>query len=477
MMKQSRLFRLNRRLFLTLAVLEIGLITVVISGYRTTYKPDLVSFVSSPPGWAFIIACFGSCLAVWYCICLRNTLENGVVGSTIAVNLLLILMLAGAGEFIPRYLSVTDLAGEHIGRLLLRPRPWRAVVHRYSAMLDKFESKRTFFVDDPLLGWTVGPDRRSPDELMYSDKEGIRVRSVGEREPDPTAKCRIAIVGDSFALAEGVMFEETWGAYLEQDLAPRCRVMNFGVSGYSIGQMYLRLKRDVLPHRPDVVIMAFTDGALDRTMGVYGFLMMTDSEWPWAQPRFVLRGQELVTVNMPLPRAREIYSASSIREVPYISYDRWYLASEWEQRHWDLAYLSYGFRWITSLYPIYEGDRSAISDDSLLAVNVRLIQSFHQLSIANGAVPIVLYLPKRDDYGPRKRPPWTHGLMKQQGMDFVDATGCVGAVEPNMRFVVTNFHYSARGNQAVARCVLPTVQSTLANRSSLQMGEGEPAHG
>jgi lysophospholipase L1-like esterase len=50
---------------------------------------------------------------------------------------------------------------------------------------------------------------------------------------------------------------------------PECQVLNFGVSGYSLGQMYLRYRRDVLPFQPDIVILALSSNSTNRTMGVY----------------------------------------------------------------------------------------------------------------------------------------------------------------------------------------------------------------
>lgn len=469
--------RVNSRLFLGLCALEVGLLTVVVSGYRMNYKPDLSSFFASPPGWMFLLAILGCCFASVLVTRQRDAVDKASRRVTLALNVLCVVCAVSAAEAIPRWLAIRDLGGEHIGRLLLRPRGWHAVVQRYNMMLDELESKPTFFVGDSLLGWTVGKDRRSADGLMQSNGEGIRVGTVGERAPNAPAECRVAIVGDSFALADGVPFDETWGAYLEKALARRCRVMNFAVSGYSIGQMYLRFKRDVLAHHPDVVIMAFTDGALSRTMGIYGFLVMTDWECPWAQPRFVMDNQKLSAVNLPLPEPREIFSARSIRDVPSISYDRWFLPSEWEQRYWGPAYMSYAFRWITSLYPLYEANRPDISDESLLEVNAGLIESFRALAASNGITSIVLYLPKRDDYGPRKIPLLTHGLMKNLSVSFVDATPCVEAVAPDARFVVTNYHYSASGNQAVATCVLPEVQAAAAKKAVQPRERGGAIHG
>ncbi|BCA54124.1 hypothetical protein W02_12640 [Nitrospira sp. KM1] len=445
-----------------LSALELITCVFIVTLYRYNYKPDWYSFLSSPPGWLCAVAGMGVCTAASLSIWRARALSWASLRRTVIRNGLIAALVIVPAEFSVRWLAFSDLAGQHIGKLLLRPRDWDAVVDRYSRMLDQFESAPTFFVTDPILGWTVGKERRSLDGLLISTAEGIRSPAEIKTYVGSHSACRVAVVGDSFALAERVQFHESWGARLEGRLKPDCQVLNFGVSGYSIGQMFLRFKQDILPWHPDVVVVAFTDGALSRTMGMYGFLVMTDWECPWAQPRFTMDGPRLVQVNSPLPQPREIFSRKSILELPYISYDRWYLSSEWEQRYWDLAYKSYGFRLVTSLYPLFETGRAEVSEDALWDVNTALIRSLQELAAANGTEPIIAYLPTREDLKPDKKKVYTPALMEGVGGTFVDATMCLKTVEADERFVINNSHYSATGNQAIADCLLPDVQHALA---------------
>jgi hypothetical protein len=281
-------------------------------------------------------------------------------------------------------------------------------------------------------------------------------------------------VGDSFTFGEEARFEDTWNYYLQQRLGPNCPIINFAVPGYSIGQMYLRFKRDILPHDPDLVILGFTDGALDRTLGIYCFLM--GLEWPdcpWVAPRFALRDGQLVVVNTPLPHPREIYTTTAIYELPFIGYDQWYRTSEWEQRYWEPLYVSYVFRFLTTLYPIYDVVDPEVSDEALHDVNSALFRSFLDLADQNGLRILVVYLPTMEDYGfnVRYRAPISHDILKHAGIDFIDGTTCIAQLEQPRRFLTAGSHYTPEGERHLSECLLPYVLRQL---PTLHSTHGKP---
>ncbi|MEX5213752.1 SGNH/GDSL hydrolase family protein [Nitrospira tepida] len=281
-------------------------------------------------------------------------------------------------------------------------------------------------------------------------------------------------MGDSFTFGEEARFEDTWNYYLQQRLGPNCQVINFAVPGYSIGQMYLRLERDILPHDPDLVILGFTDGALDRTLGIYCFLM--GLEWPdcpWVAPRFALRDGELVVVNAPLPHPHEIYATKAIYDLPFIAYDRWYHTAEWEQRHWEHLYASYVFRFLTTLYPIYNVVDPEVFDTALHDVNSALFRAFLDLADKNSLRVLIVYLPMMEDYGykVRYRAPVSHGVLKDAGIDFIDGTTCIAQLEESRRFLATGLHYTPEGERHLAECLLPHVLKQL---SAVRPTHGKP---
>ncbi len=72
---------------------------------------------------------------------------------------------------------------------------------------------------------------------------------------------RIVCLGDSITRGYGVPASQAWPARLEAILSrnarPPWQVINAGVPGDTILQGLARLERDVSPHRPDVVFIAF----------------------------------------------------------------------------------------------------------------------------------------------------------------------------------------------------------------------------
>lgn len=71
---------------------------------------------------------------------------------------------------------------------------------------------------------------------------------------------RVAVVGDSFTLGEGVRFEGIFTERLDglfRRTGPPAEVLNFGISGYGSKDEIVLLERTVLPFRPDLVVLAY----------------------------------------------------------------------------------------------------------------------------------------------------------------------------------------------------------------------------
>src|SRR5262249_39967688 len=140
-------------------------------------------------------------------------------------------------------------------------------------------------------------------------------------------------------------FENTWGRELERSLGDGHQVLNFGVPGYGLGQMYLRYSKDVRPFHPDVVIVAFSDSVEFRTVGVYGFLSFALGKPSWATPRFVVDKGQLNLINVPLISIDAVARMGSIQDLPYVRYAWNYMPSEWDHGFgWRRLTRSYLFR-------------------------------------------------------------------------------------------------------------------------------------
>lgn len=90
------------------------------------------------------------------------------------------------------------------------------------------------------------------------NSQGMRDREIAS---DRDARSlRIAILGDSYVESLQVQQEDSFCQVLEKELnttcrQAHCRVLNYGVSAYNLGQMYLRLKELAVKMHPDLVIL------------------------------------------------------------------------------------------------------------------------------------------------------------------------------------------------------------------------------
>lgn len=116
---------------------------------------------------------------------------------------------------------------------------------------------------DPVLGFSPMPNKH-----VTVKGEGVgraSYNSYGLPEPEralskPAKTFRIAVIGDSFVEALQVERKESFCFLLEESLKNKYpetnfEVMNFGVAGYNLGQMYLRLKHLAFNFHPDMVLL------------------------------------------------------------------------------------------------------------------------------------------------------------------------------------------------------------------------------
>ena len=125
-----------------------------------------------------------------------------------------------------------------------------------------------FYTFEDETGWMLRPNTSG-----WFRKEGaayITINSAGLRDREHTLQqsantYRIAIVGDSFAEALQVPFEQTFWHLLESKLTNcpalagrQIEVLNFGVSNYGTAQELIALRTRVWAYAPDMIVLAFT---------------------------------------------------------------------------------------------------------------------------------------------------------------------------------------------------------------------------
>lgn len=149
------------------------------------------------------------------------------------------------------------LAEAVVRALDLRPAPWPT---REGSLFRDSEVPELGFENDPGAVKTL---------ILHGDEARripMRVNEQGFRGPliprERTAgRARVACVGDSHTFGEGVLEDETWPAQLARSLSggggPPPEVINAGVCAYDTLQEVLWMERQVLPYRPDLVLLQY----------------------------------------------------------------------------------------------------------------------------------------------------------------------------------------------------------------------------
>ncbi len=439
-------YSVSARLTFYLFVLEAGIVLI----FATLYKaPTLdTSFLTTRFAVLMLVG-IGACAAGGAGL-FRSRRKGRAIALAISVNLVTVAAALAISETVLRLLERTSGEGVAIGSVQLRP-TWPELVDQVRAMPPNDTS---FFVYDAELGWSVGPSRRSTDGLYASSAEGIRSAMPGVRYADASPENRVALIGDSNALSLEVPFEDSWGYHMGQLLGDTFQVLNFGVDGYGIDQVYLRYLRDVRPWKPNVVLVGFIQHDLYRSMAVYPFI-----SFGWGghlvKPRFDLVDNRLVVVNRPLPTPQQIMHAAHPGDLPFINYDPGYVSQDWDWRFERGPLL---LRLLTSIWPRWP-NAHALGNADAKALNVRLLVELVGAIRRDGATPLLVYLPSRSNGSAFAR-----ATLSATRLPYIDMTRCVSRVPKSLRRVPSGAHYSGAGNEAIAQCTAPEVRAATVSK-------------
>lgn len=112
----------------------------------------------------------------------------------------------------------------------------------------------------PVLGWYSQKNKTSSLETSNFPRISIHTNSSGFRgmreynSPKPAGVIRMAALGDSFVFGFGVEDDQAFPAILESQ-TPGREVMNIGIPGYGIDQIYLSYREIAKAYHPDIVLI------------------------------------------------------------------------------------------------------------------------------------------------------------------------------------------------------------------------------
>ena len=465
-------------MFLALCAAESGLLFLLLSLYRGVLKPDLSSFLFSPPGIVCIVSVVIILLSVWwivYTFKTRGSLKTKYLMMPAGMNVLMLFLLIASAEMLFQSLSNSN-AGEALFGIVLYPRQWGAIVARQHARLDKMAVEKTYFIYDEREGWTIAPSYSGKNGEDISSREGLRsprpevsfadLRSRHSGRAEQPASVRIALIGDSMTYGYEVRCEESWGHALESHLQPSAQVLNFAVAAYGLNQVFLRYETEVRRWHPQVVIVGVSSAMIARINSIYPTLM--NPEWagfPFVRPRLMLKDGVLTIINYPVPTPEEILAHSTIETLPYLNLDDYYIRSHWARGgSWSLLEGSYIFRFLYSLRPpsdlSYENRRENAVQSSQV-----VLQYLVRKILADGSTPLLVYFPYKREATLSTKPgdensPLSLRVLRNSGFQFLDPSSCLKDAEISAAYTKGD-HYSPKGNAYIARCLFPVVEAAV----------------
>lgn len=309
---------------------------------------------------------------------------------------------------------------------------------------------------DTLLGWVGLPnlsraDNYGPGLRLTTSADGMRIHRPVTAALAPDEK-RIICSGDSFTFGSGVSDDQTFCAYLEQEL-PGVRTLNMAQRGYGIDQAYLWYKRDAVRYPHQVHVFAFIWADFER--------MALTSFTGYPKPRLRLDAGKLVVDNVPVPRWK---GESKMTAVPGLLPTL--RVVQLIQRHTDQS----------------DSAKLARVDARVWDVAMAVFEDLARLDTERGSRLVLVYLPAPPDLAPGPQDTRRRRLAefsRRSGIPFVDLTPeirTVPADSADWMFITPNAlpvqgssaHYTATGHRWVAARLaehlraMPAVAAALA---------------
>lgn len=110
--------------------------------------------------------------------------------------------------------------------------------------------------------WELKPELNTLYDLqpLRTNSDGLRDRQYSKDKPPGVF--RVAVIGDSFTMPEGVAIEDAYHTVLEDRFnstipGQRFEFINFGVPGYSLPQYVATIRHRALAFQPDLIMIGF----------------------------------------------------------------------------------------------------------------------------------------------------------------------------------------------------------------------------
>jgi len=316
-------------------------------------------------------------------------------------------------------------------------------IHRATGIREQFHSTH-----DSTIGW-VGlpnvdlPDLYGPGVSLHTNGQAFR-NDTDIARTVPAGKIRVICSGDSFTLGYGVSNNQTWCHQLSV-LDSRLETVNMGQGGYGLDQAYLWYKRAGLPLDHQVHLVAFITDDFLR--------MQFDDFVGYGKPLLGLRGDSIAILNAPVPKRSPLA--------------RWWLAKGQLAMNLNIVQLA------NRVFSDPPRDRyDPARNDSTRKVVSRIFQDLARINAAKHSRLVLVLLPGASDYR-RDEPPsslWRSFVIEEaarQGIQLIDLFEPLRRLPPTQvdSLFLQDGHYSAKGNEFVARAIHRALPAPLGTGS------------
>ncbi|MCY3778938.1 MAG: SGNH/GDSL hydrolase family protein [Chloroflexi bacterium] len=320
-------------------------------------------------------------------------------------------------------------------------------------------------------GWAYRPYAKLQVGAFTVNSVGIRSKREYALEP-PLGTLRIALFGDSFVASEEVWDDEAWGYKLElllNQAGIKAEVLNFGVSGFNMGQAYLNWQHRGKLFSPDIVIFGFQPENLDRNVNIFPHFQYPAWIVPFARPRFVLTDGELTLVNYPsLPPDQLLAVNEELESHPLADYEAYHTSRDPFFRMWSFSRLATLFHVALNQNIEQSSDDHGLhSEKGKLAIAI--VDAFSKDVQSSGANFIVLHLPGLEhlrNYFERTEAsyqPLLHHLLS--AFHFIDVLEFLEPKYLERDYFQPGRHYGPEINRRIAEAVAADLLTCIADRT------------
>jgi hypothetical protein len=261
------------------------------------------------------------------------------------------------------------------------------------AIEDLLGGRESAFQLDGVLGWTLRPGFRSPEVTV----DAMGRRRAPDRPQPGSNSVRLAAFGDSFTFGGDVVDRDAYPEAFAR-LDPEIDVANYGVPAYGLDQAFLRYLKERRAARPRIVIIGYLSENICRNVSVFRPFYNPNTVFPLAKPRYLLEGAGLRLLHNPLPTPasyRRLLEnpADSLAELG--RHDAYYHTRS-HASPWDRSATVRLLKLATAQLPPASRD-GCYGLDEAVSVNNRLFSQFYETVLRDGAQPVILIFPTREE--------------------------------------------------------------------------------